>query len=78
MVMSKSVADMMPSSNSISAFQAGPLTITSSLQAAYEATMLAALQNAARAASKVVLRTQLGGVLLAMTITGFIAPCGEP
>ena len=47
------------------------------LQAAYEATMLAAVLNAQRGASNVVLLTQLGGGALAMTTTGFTPPCGE-
>jgi hypothetical protein len=42
--------------------------------AAYEATMLAALLNAQRKASNVVLLTQLGGGPLAITTTGFTPP----
>jgi hypothetical protein len=46
------------------------------LQAAYEATMLAAVLNAQRGASNVVLLTQLGGAPLAIKMTGFTPPCG--
>ena len=48
------------------------------LQAAYEATMLAAVLNAQRGASNVVLLTQLGGGAFGNTLTGFTPPCGEP
>ena len=48
------------------------------LQAAYEATMLAAVLNAQRGASNVVLLTQLGGAPSAITMTGFTPPCDDP
>jgi hypothetical protein len=48
------------------------------LQATYEATMLAAVLNARRGASNVVLLTQLGGGAFGITMTGSTPLCGEP
>jgi hypothetical protein len=48
------------------------------LQAAYEATMLAAVLNARRGASNTVLLTQLGGGAFGtITMTGFTPLCAE-
>ena len=48
------------------------------LEAAYEATLLAALLNAHRGASSIVLLTRLGGALSAMTAGGSTPPCTAP